>query len=232
MSQKHIIITGSSKGIGRETGRILAQKGHRVTAIARSEANLNQLKDENPELVFALPMDITGKNAGKELVGHLKNNSLTVDAIIHNAGLLINKPFMELTDEDWEKQFMVNLMGPVRLTRALKSFFSDRAHILCISSMGGFQGSSKFPGLSAYSATKGALSVLSECLAAELAEYNVACNSLCLGAVQTEMLEQAFPGFNAPVLASEMGAYISDFILNGHHIYNGQILPVTLGNPG
>jgi 3-oxoacyl-[acyl-carrier protein] reductase len=232
MSSKHIIVTGSSKGIGRETALVLAAKGHRVTAIARSEQHLNQLQSKHPALIHALPLDITEKDAGEKLVNHLKVNKLNVDGIVHNAGLLINKPFSQLTDEDWENQHKVNLMGPVRLTRALTGHFIEGAHILCISSMGGFQGSSKFPGLSAYSATKGALSILSECLAAELADRNIKSNTLCLGAVQTEMLEQAFPGFDAPVQASEMGEYIADFLLNGHRYYNGQVLPVTLGNPG
>jgi NAD(P)-dependent dehydrogenase (short-subunit alcohol dehydrogenase family) len=98
--------------------------------------------------------------------------------------------------------------------------------------MGGYQGSSKFPGLSVYSATKGGLSILTECIATEFSDKKISCNSLCLGAVQTEMLEQAFPGIEAPVEPEEMAEYISEFILNGHKFYNGQILPVTLGDPG
>ena len=68
-----------------------------------------------------------------------------------------------------------------------------------ISSMGGVQGSSKFPGLSLYSAAKGAVCVFTESLSTEWVQRGIAVNALALGAVQTEMLDEAFPGFQAPV---------------------------------
>ncbi len=229
---QHIIITGASRGIGYETAVNLARRQINVTAIARSESNLKELKREHPGHIHSLPLDITDESASARIAEHLDNHSLRIDGFIHNAGVLINKPFLEQSRDDWHKQFEVNLMAPALLTRQLISYFNPKAHIVTISSMGGYQGSSKFPGLSAYSATKGGLSILTECLSIELADHQISCNSLCLGAVQTEMLEQAFPGFEAPVSAGEMGHYLSDFVLNGHRFYNGQILPVTLGDPG
>ncbi len=77
--------------------------------------------------------------------------------------------------------------------------------------MGGFQGSSKFPGLSAYSTAKGALSILTECLAVEFEEKKVSVNALALGAVQTDMLEKAFPEYKAPISPIEMAEYIENF---------------------
>ncbi len=229
---KHIIITGSSRGIGRETARKLASDGHRVTAIARSESELLQLQSEFPDKIFPLTLDITDHDGSEPVRNHLDQHNLKIDGFIHNAGLLINKPFLEQDQSDWQRQLEVNLVAPALLTKDLLSYFSKDSHIVTIGSMGGYQGSSKFPGLSAYSATKGALSVLTECLAVELKDNGISCNCLCLGAVQTEMLEQAFPGVEAPVSAKNMASYISDFILSGHRFYNGQILPVTLGDPG
>ncbi|MDX1642694.1 MAG: SDR family oxidoreductase, partial [Balneolaceae bacterium] len=162
---------------------------------------------------------------------HLKDHQLSIDGFIHNAGSLINKPFVEQTDEDWEKQLTVNLMAPVKLTKNLINQFSEDSHIVNIGSMGGFQGSEKFPGLSAYSTSKGALAILTECLAIELAEYGVKVNCLCLGAVQTEMLETAFPGIDAPVNPAEMAQFIGDFTISGGTFMNGKILPVALNNP-
>ncbi|WP_069133495.1 SDR family NAD(P)-dependent oxidoreductase [Rhodohalobacter halophilus] len=228
---KHIIITGASKGIGFETAKRLAQSGHRVTAIARSKDALLSLQKINPDLISVLRLDITSENAVSEISDHLKERQFRIDGFIHNAGVLINKPLSEQSRNDWQKQFEVNLMAPALLTAGLKPFFNERAHVLTISSMGGFQGSSKFPGLSAYSATKGGLAILTESMAAELSTLHIACNCLCLGAVQTEMLEQAFPGVEAPVSSDEMGEYVANFILTGHKFYNGQILPVTLGDP-
>lgn len=228
---KHIVLTGASKGIGFEAVKYLADNNCKVTAISRSTGRLNQLKEYNRKSIFTLGLDITSGDASKNLKNHLREHELSIDGIIHNAGLLINKPFTSLSDSDWKNQINVNLMAPVRLTRDLLDLFNDNAHILNISSMGGFQGSDKFPGLSAYSATKGALSILTECLAAELADRNIFCNCLCLGAVQTEMFEQAFPGIKAPVQPKEMAGYIGDFILNGHKFFNGKIIPVALSNP-
>lgn len=229
---KHIIITGSSRGIGRETARKLAGDGNRVTAIARSESELLQLQSEFPDKIFTLTLDITDHDSSEPVQDHLDQHNLKIDGLMHNAGLLINKPFLEQDRSDWQRQMEVNLMAPALLTKDLLTYFSEDSHIVTIGSMGGYQGSSKFPGLSAYSATKGALSVLTECLAVELKDNEVFCNCLCLGAVQTEMLEQAFPGVEAPVSANDMASYISEFILSGHRFYNGQVLPVTLGDPG
>jgi 3-oxoacyl-[acyl-carrier protein] reductase len=229
--QKHIIITGASRGIGFETAVTLAENNLRVTAISRSQDKLSELHKKNPEQISVLSLDITSPEATKTVSDYLIEEKLSVDGFIHNAGLLINKPFTKLTDEDWQCQLDVNLKAPVRLTRDLLPYFSKGAHLVNISSMGGFQGSDKFPGLSAYSASKGALSILTECLAVELAERGIAVNCLCFGAVQTEMAEQAFPGIKAPVQPKEMGTYLADFVLNGHRFYNGKILPVALSNP-
>jgi 3-oxoacyl-[acyl-carrier protein] reductase len=232
MSNKHIIITGASRGIGAETADHLLSSGNIVTIISRSEEKLKEIQARHPGSVHCLALDITDKNTGNLIGNHLEESNLSLDGFVHNAGLLINKPFAELTDDDWNKQMQVNFLAPARITQILLPHFTKPSHIVFISSMGGYQGSSKFPGLSGYSASKGALSILSECLAEELKGNEIYCNSLCLGAVQTEMLESAFPGFNAPVQPAQMGKFISDFVLSGHSFFNGQILPVTLGNPG
>jgi 3-oxoacyl-[acyl-carrier protein] reductase len=229
--KKHVIVTGASRGIGYETAKYLADAGCTITVIARSEEKLNMLKSHNPDRILPLPLDITSDDASNRINEHLKQNSLKIDGLIHNAGLLINKPFSELSDSDWKSQMEVNIMAPVRLTRDLLPFFNDHSHILNISTMGGFQGSAKFPGLSAYSTTKGALSVLTECLAVELAGQNISCNCLCLGAVQTEMLQEAFPGMNAPVEPEQMGEFVGNFLLSANKFFNGKILPVALNNP-
>lgn len=228
---EHFIITGASRGIGYQTALHLAKQGIRVTAVARSAGLLNQLKEQFPDVIFPLQLDITSDAASETLVKHLDTVDAGLSGIIHNAGLLINKPFTQLSNEEWQDQIHVNLMAPVILTRDLIPHFHYGGHILHISSMGGFQGSDKFPGLSAYSTTKGALSVLTECLAAELHEYNIQVNCLCLGAVQTEMFQTAFPGLQAPVQTGQMGEHIAYFAIHGNKFYNGKVLPVALNNP-
>lgn len=230
--KKNIIVTGASRGIGFETVTYLAKRDCELLAIARSEDHLSELKQKNPDAIRTLALDITKKEAPKILSDYLAKNEISIDGIIHNAGALVNKPFMDLTDEDWDLQLSVNFMAPVRLTRALVPHMNDDAHILNISSMGGFQGSDKFPGLSAYSCSKGALSILTECLAVELKEYKITSNCLCLGAVNTEMLQEAFPGIEAPLKPGEMAQFIGNYFLTASKFMNGQIIPVALQSPG
>lgn len=224
------IVTGASRGIGYEICRELARRDAEVLAVARSPEPLLELEERHPDRIQAVPADLTDAGEVEEVL-KIARSTGRVDILVNNAGALINKSFADLKMEEWRRLLEVNLLAAVRLVKSLLGDFGDEAHIVNISSMGGYQGSAKFPGLAAYSTAKGALSILSECLAAELNEYGITVNALCLGAVQTEMLEEAFPGFEAPVDAGDMGTYIADFALNGAKFYNGQILPVTLADP-
>lgn len=228
---KVILITGASRGIGFETARLLAIQGHSVIVTARTEHKLINLRNEYPQNIIAIPADLTSQLAVQQLVNKVGQKIKTLDVLINNAGLLINKPFEQLTDQDWKQMLDVNLMAGVALCRELLPLFSEPAHIVNISSMGGFQGSAKFPGLTGYSVAKGALSILTECLSEEWSDRKIAVNALCLGAVQTEMLQKAFPGIEAPVTAEQMGSYIARFAVEGAQFYNGKILPTSLNNP-
>ncbi len=231
---KNILITGASKGIGFETVKLFLQQANcRVIAISRNIKSLVEFAntlDESDRLI-PISFDITKDNHG-ELAAHLSDCE-QIDILINNAGLLINKPFAGLSIEDWRTLFEVNVFGPVKLIQYVLPLLqkAPKAHIVNIGSMGGFQGSSKFGGLSAYSASKAALANLSECLAGELAGSGIASNCLCLGAVNTEMLQQAFPGYQAPLNGEEMAEFLVDFSSTGHRFFNGQVIPVALTNP-
>ncbi len=230
--QKTILITGASRGIGFDTVLELAKNPeNHVIALSRNIEKLSALKNISPDNITIHAFDITSFTE-KEL-DKITVNFEKIDILINNAGVLISKPFEEQSMEDWKLQYEVNLFGPVNLIKHLlpKLKAAPSAHILNIGSMGGFQGSAKFPGLSAYSGSKAALANLSECLAEELKETSVRCNCLCLGAVNTEMLNQAFPGFQAPVNSPDMAHFIADFGLNAHQFLNGKVIPVSLSNP-
>ena len=228
---KQILITGASRGIGYETAKYLAEQECQVIVAARSKEKLQALAGEYPDYITAISMDITDEENHQKLVDYLHQTGRKLDGIIHNAGLLINKPFKELTKDDWQQQLDVNVTAPALLTKNLLPYLDNKSHVLNIGSMGGFQGSAKFPGLTGYSVAKGGLSILTECLGTELADEQISCNCLCLGAVQTEMLENAFPGMVAPVDPESMGKYVGDFVLSGHQFYNGKVLPVSLMDP-
>ncbi|CAN5146296.1 SDR family oxidoreductase [soil metagenome] len=233
----NIIITGASSGVGFEAALELILSGkHKVIALARSQDKLQRLLEIahglNPDCeLHALAFDIVHDDYAS-LEHFIKNNfDNRVDVLINNAGLLINKPFLELEETDFVEMLQSNFIGHVRMIKSVVSRMPPGSHILNIGSMGGFQGSAKFPGLSAYSASKSALHTLTECIAQELNNLQVKVNCLALGSAQTEMLEKAFPGYESPVMAFEMGKYIADFALSGHKFFNGKVLPVALSTP-
>jgi 3-oxoacyl-[acyl-carrier protein] reductase len=229
MSSKKIIVTGASRGIGLELTNILLAYGHQVLTLSRNTVGLEGLRERHANLkVVQCDLSYDLDSVLPEIRDHFEN----LDILINNAGALINKSFIDTSEADWQRILDVNLMGPVRLIKALMPIMRNGSHIVNISSMGGFQGSSKFPGLSAYSTSKGALSILTECLSVEFAQFGVHINTLCLGAVQTEMLEEAFPGYKAPIQAKEMAEYIADFALHRGKLFNGKIIPVAINDPG
>jgi short-subunit dehydrogenase len=223
---KTLVITGASKGIGRAVVQLASDKGHTVYALSRNISTIKKTSQVHP-----VAIDITDKNELSVFGDQLQQKQINIDALINNAGALINKPFGETTAKDFETIYQVNVFGLANLTRMVLPFINSNGHVLNISSMGGVDGSSKFPGLAAYSSSKGAVNILTELLAEEYKDSGPAFNALALGAVQTEMLEQAFPGFQAPVSAAEMAVYVLNFALQGQQFFNGKILPVSSSTP-
>jgi len=228
-----VVITGASAGIGYQVALHLArEQGCRVLAIARRAEALEALAEEaaggSGEL-WTLPLDLVGFDEAT-LSARVGARMERVDVLINNAGALVHRPFAELTDEDWRRMLDVNLLAPVRLIRALLPLLGG-GHVLNVSSMGGVAGSAKFGGLAAYSTSKGALNTLTECLAEELKDDDVRVNCVALGAVQTEMLAAAFPGFEAPITAEEMGPRLAWFALHGRQVCNGKILSWAVTTP-
>lgn len=224
---KNIIITGTSRGIGLELALQFATKEHRVLAISRTIPQA-LLGNEN---ISCLSVDLAVESDLQKVADYLSATWKQVDAIVHNAGSLLLKPFSETSQADFESIYKVNVFGVANLTRVALPYLQKGSHVVTISSMGGIQGSLKFAGLSAYSSSKGAVITLSELLAEEYKEQGIAFNVLALGAVQTEMLAEAFPGYQAPISAADMAQYIVDFTLTGNRYYNGKVLQVSSSNP-
>jgi|TARA_B110000483_G_scaffold5617_1_gene6666 3-oxoacyl-[acyl-carrier protein] reductase len=225
---KNIVITGTSRGIGFELAKQFAENGHQVLALSRNTKPLSAINHEN---ITALSVDISNNDDLNKVTDFIKSTWGKVDILINNAGKLINKPFTEISSEDFLEVYKVNVFGVAEITKLMIPFLQKGSHVVTISSIGGIQGSIKFPGLAAYSSAKGAVITLSELLAEEYKEQQIAFNVLALGAVQTEMLEEAFPGYQAPISASEMADYIYNFSLTGDKFYNGKVLQVSSSNP-
>ncbi|WP_129713684.1 SDR family oxidoreductase [Pedobacter sp. SYP-B3415] len=232
----NIVITGASSGIGFETVLELSlSPANKIVAIARSAEKLRKLleiaKGLSPDCtVLPVAFDIVHDDYAA-LLPFLKQHLGEIDILINNAGALVNKPFSETSEEDLGQMLESNVISHFRMIKNTFPLLKSGSHVVNIGSMGGYSGSVKFPGLSAYSASKAALHTLTECLAYEYADTGIRFNCLALGSAQTEMLEQAFPGYQSPVMAFEMGKYVADFARTAHKFFNGKVLPVAVTTP-
>lgn len=224
----NVIITGSSRGIGFEMAKLFADAGHAVLALSR---NVTPITELNHDHIQAFSFDLAQTNDLEKLEGFLKTEWKHVDILINNAGKLVNKAFLETSMEEFKAVYDVNVFGVAAVIKVVLPFMNKKGHVVTVSSMGGVQGSAKFPGLSAYSSSKGAVITMTELLAEEFKETGPSFNVLALGAVQTEMLEEAFPGYKAPVTAAQMAGYIMNFSQTGQALYNGKLLQVSSSTP-
>lgn len=230
----NIIVNGGSRGIGKAVARCLAaDRKNQILVTSRNEEKLKGLVEEFPDQnVSYLRMDISElDNETEAVMDQIYNRFSKVDVLINVAGLLIVKEFIKITVREARSMMETNFIGPAGFIRLLVPMMTAGSHIINISSMGGYQGSSKYTGMSYYSASKSALACLTECLAVELQGLGISVNCLALGSVQTEMFESAFPGFKAPLGPEEMAELICWFALNGNKYFNGKILPVAVSNP-
>ena len=224
---KNIVITGTSSGIGLELAKFFIKSKHHVLAISRNNSDLRSL---NLKGLYAVDFDITNYERYDSLNKYL-NNFKDVDVLINNAGLLINKPFEDTSLEDFQKVYSTNVFSVAMLTKFLVKRMNDRSNVVNISSVGGVEGTLKFPGLAAYSSSKGALNILTEMLAEEYKNHGIHFNSLALGSVQTKMLNKAFPGFKASTSAQDMAKYIYDFSMEGYKLINGKVISISSTTP-
>ena len=227
--KKYAVITGASSGIGYELALQWANLGYHAICIARREDKLAELKKKSPERIHPLVFDLVNFNEYPSLFKEIESITPYIDVLINNAGILINKPFDEFIPEEFDRMVNVNYKAPYFLLQGLLPYIENSAlkSIINIGSIGGVDNTDKFPGLSIYSSSKGAISTLTECLAKELSVKNISINCLALGAVRTEMLSKAFPGYIPNLTSEKMAKFIMNFILQNDHIINGKVLQVA-----
>lgn len=234
----NIVVTGASRGIGYELVRFLSKDPDNIIfAISRNERKLHDLKEacaaENMyDNVHIVAEDLTEPEAAFSIRKKISARVNHLDGLVNNAGTLLNKPFETISFKDLLYTYHTNVFAPFQMIQSLLPLMVGvKSHIVNIGSMGGYQGSAKFAGLSAYSSSKAALAGLTECLAEELKEKNICVNCLALGAVQTEMLMEAFPNYNAPISSEKMAEFIGDFVTKAHYFVNGKVIPVSISTP-
>ena len=222
---KTIVVTGTSSGIGHQICIQAAKMNFHVISVSR---NIEPLKDIGGIESFSI--DITNKDSIDDFITNLKSRKIKIDILINNAGYLVSELFGDTTYDSFKKTFDVNVFGLAEITRSLIPIINSDGHVINISSIGGVNGSKKFPGLSAYSSSKAAVIALTEVLAEEH-QNGPSFNVLALGAVQTEMLKEAFPDYNVDTKPEEMAKYILDFAINGNKLFNGKLISVSNSNP-
>tara|TARA_R110001592_G_scaffold21565_1_gene86708 strand:- start:1656 stop:2360 length:705 start_codon:yes stop_codon:yes gene_type:complete len=233
----NVLITGVSRGIGRELVLKFAENPtNNIVVFSSSAEKVEELSREcevkyNNKITY-FNLDFLSQNIDELLLAVFSEINIVFDVVINNAGQLINKPFLESTLVEIEELYRINFTAPYLICQnVIKQNTKSNCHIVNIGSMGGVQGSVKFTGLSIYSASKAALANLTECLAEEYKETNIKVNCLALGSAQTEMLEKAFPGYQSQVSAEQMANYIYGFAISGNNLFNGKIIPVSVTTP-
>jgi NAD(P)-dependent dehydrogenase (short-subunit alcohol dehydrogenase family) len=227
---KIIVVVGASRGIGLEIVKLFSEnETNEIHVLTRNTDALNKLAE--CKNIFIHHFDLESSQVRRD-AENIFTSLKKIDILINNAGKLVNKAFLDISHGDLISCYQTNVIGVMECVQAaIPKMYDFGAHIVNISSMGGFQGSVKFSGLSAYSTSKAALVSFTELLAEEYKESKIKVNCLCLGAVQTEMLNEAFPGYSAPLSAKEMASYITDFALQAHKFMNGKIIPLSLSTP-
>ncbi len=221
---KTILVSGSSSGIGFAICEESKKQGYNVIGISR------KINSQATELgIRSYSVDVTNQNQINELVNNLTSEKITIDILINNAGLLIKDKFRDTTDDAFKKVYDVNIFGLANLTRALLPIINTDGQVINISSIGGVNKSKKFPGLSAYASSKGALITLTEVLAEEY-RSRPRFNCLALGSVKTKMLAEAFPGYEAKMMPDEMAKQILDFAFDENNKSNGEIITLEKDN--
>ena len=223
---KNVIITGASSGIGFDLVKVFSYNNYNIIVLSRNTSPTIGIKN-----VTSFSTDLSSPKSIKKSIDFINSEFESVDILINNAGMLVNKPFSETTFNDFKEVFSVNVFGVAELIRLIIPKLNSNSHIINITSIGGLANTSKFSGLSAYSSSKGALNILTEMLAEEFKETSIKINALALGAVQTKMLDEAFPGYKAPISSVEVSKFIYDFAISGYKFFNGKTIPVSTSNP-
>lgn len=230
-NMKDVLITGASRGVGFALAKKFLDEGDRVICASRNLKPLQKLLAQYGNRCVLVELDLQSSTSIAAAFDAISLISIQLNIVIHNAGALVNKEFAAISREELQMCYDVNVLGPYQLTQKLLPILDKSAHLVFISSMGGYQGAQKFGGLTAYSSSKAAVASLTECLQEEFRESNFAFNCLCLGAIQTEMLQNAFPGYQANLNPEQISDYIYQFSTTANRFLKGKIIPVSLTTP-
>jgi 3-oxoacyl-[acyl-carrier protein] reductase len=192
LNNKIAIVTGARRGMGRAIALALAKEGANVVVSDISQEDCQKVVDEIEKLGrkgLALKCDVSSHNDVEDMVKRTVAEFGRVDILVNNAGILTFKPFLELTDEDWDKTLSVNLKGQFLCARAAARVMAKNkwGRIINIASISSGGCGIAFPLIAHYTASKGGVVALTEALALELTSQGINVNAICPGAIDTDM---------------------------------------------
>ena len=222
------IVTGASSGIGRATAEMLVERGASVAIFARSAGKLKSLARKHEGRMLAVPGDVSDAASIERLFAQTESRFGPCDILINDAGTYVNKRIEKMTERDWDRVFAVNVKGAFLAThRAVKSMISRRSGtIVNVSSISGVIGPEKFPGYSAYCASKAALIEFTEVAAVELKEHGIRVNCVSPGSVDTPMWAAVSGGARADMTPAEVAEVILFLASDRSRPINGQNIDV------
>lgn len=181
---KTAIVTGGSRGIGKEISQILASNNYNVIAVATSEESLDSVRDTKNIHPFCC--DISDEQSIEKLYNYVSDTFGYADVLINNAGIHMDNILLRMKNEEWSKVMDVNLNGPFHLTKTvLKDMVKNKCgRIINISSISGTDGNK---GQGNYAASKGGLLALTKSLAKEVGRRNITVNCIAPGLIETDM---------------------------------------------
>ena len=189
------IVTGSTRGIGKETALLLLQKGLNVIIPSRSQQSVDnviqEIHDKFPskkENVLGLKCDVSQYSDIKSLVDVSVKTLGRIDVLVNNAGIVYFKSIVDTTEEEWNKTIDTNLKGVFLFTKEVLPYMIENKSGVIVNVSSG-AGKSGFPNLSAYCASKFGVIGFTESIAKEVADNNVKVMAICPGGVDTKMID-------------------------------------------
>jgi len=233
-TQRTALITGSTRGIGKETALLLLQKGLNVIISSRSQDNVENVIEEildkfpsKKENILGLKCDVSKHSEVKTLVNVSVKRFGSIDILVNNAGIVYYKSIINTTEEEWNKTIDANLKGSFLFIKELLPYMIENKSGGIIINVSSGAGKSGFPNLSAYCASKFGIIGLTEGVAQEVANNNVKVIAICPGGVDTKMIKDIVKAGYIPsnkdlMKAQEVAKKIYDMIFNQKDYYNGQ----------